>query len=197
MTRALSTVTITGMVLAATLTACLAQSGSNPWAGGTAASPATGDNPFSGEQRDYAPPQPHAGTDPATYAHVPQPGVAPTYAPPSQAPVAIAPSDNYGYSTYAPPAPAYGAPQAGTAYPGAVQGYPGGTYGYPGAGTLAGLGPGFPLNGGYLPGFGYTAPGGLTTPGIYGAPYLGTLAPFANPYATGYPGLTGLGPYGW
>ncbi|MBK5952035.1 hypothetical protein CH339_17415 [Rhodobium orientis] len=67
---------------------------------------------------------------------------------------------------------------------------------YPGTGALAGLGYGIPLTGGYLPGLGLAAPGGWQSPGYYASPYSGSLAPFYTPYATGLPGLGGLGPFG-
>ncbi|MCW2306847.1 hypothetical protein [Rhodobium gokarnense] len=84
---------------------------------------------------------------------------------------------------------AYGAPLTGTF---------GNPYSslYPGTGALAGLGYGIPLTGGYLPGLGLAAPGGWQSPGYYASPYSGSLAPFYTPYATGLPGLGGLGPYG-
>ena len=91
----------------------------------------------------------------------------------------------------------------GTAYGTGLGGAPlTGTFGnpysslYPGTGALAGLGYGIPLTGGYLPGLGLAAPGGWQSPGYYPSPYSGSLAPFYTPYATGLPGLGGLGPWG-
>ncbi len=99
--------------------------------------------------------------------------------------------------TYSHGYPATALPGPGAANPGLGYGYPGlGHYGH----GLSGYGPspnyGIPPYGGNLPGLGYPGLGGLHTPGLYGNPYLGAPALLQNPYATGVPGLYGLGPYG-
>ena len=183
MTRTHIKAAITLGALCALAIPCAAQTGGSPWSGNFAAAPASG-NPFTGEQR-YAPP---------AYAARPMAPVVPGAYPPANQPAA-----RYGAPT--PPAYTAPAPNYGTAYPYTGYALPGFGYGfsgmnhYPGTG-YPGFGTGLPLYGGSLPGLGYAAPGGLHTPGLYGSPYPGSLAPLHNPYATGFPGLYGLGPYG-